>query len=410
LSAYQKTDPLITSLLEQERLRQQATINLIASENYAPVSVTAPLGSSLINKYAEGTPGKRYYAGCEVVDTVETLAIERCAKLFGAEHANVQPHAGSQANQATYLALLKPGDAIMGMSLSAGGHLTHGHKVNFSGVFYRSIQYTVDRDTQLIDYEAVAQLAQEHKPKIIIAGTSSYSRTIDFARFAEIAQSVDAKLVVDMAHIAGLIAAKLHPDPVPHADLITSTTHKTLRGPRGAFILSKQAYATTIDKAVMPGIQGGPFMDVIASKAVCFELAAQPEFFAYQKQVIANAQRLALELNKKGWRIVSAGTDTHLFVVDLEQKFTGREAEALLEQIGITTSRSMIPFDPQPPLVTSGIRLGTPAMTTRGMGQAEMDIIAHLIDQALTHRTDEHKLATLSTQIRELALAFPVPT
>ena len=336
-----------------------------------------------MNKYAEGVPGKRYYAGCEFVDQVESYAIEQCKRLYGAEHANVQPHSGSQANQAVFLALLKPGDTILGMSLSAGGHLTHGHKVNFSGVFYKPVYYGIGRDTQLLDYEEIARLAQEHKPKLIIAGASSYSRTIDFARFAEIARSVGAYLLVDMAHIAGLVAAKLHPNPVPYADVVTSTTHKTLRGPRGGFILCKKELAGVIDKAVMPGIQGGPFMDVIAAKAVCFELAQKPEFITYQKQVIANAQKLAQELAQRGWKIVSGGTDNHMFVVDLQGKLTGKEAEQKLELAGITVSRSTIPFDPAPPAVCSGIRLGTPAATSRGMTEPEMTEIAHKIDSAL---------------------------
>jgi glycine hydroxymethyltransferase len=396
----QQLDPQLFQLLQQEHKRQGDTISLIASENYAPPEILEACASDLMNKYAEGLPGKRYYAGCEIVDKVESLAIERCKSLFGVEHANVQPHSGSQANQAVYLGLLKPGDTILGMSLSSGGHLTHGHKVNFSGMFYQPISYTVDRETELLDYEAIAQLAHDHKPKLIIAGASAYSRAIDFARFAEIARSANALLLVDMAHIAGLVAAKLHPDPAPYADVITSTTHKTLRGPRGGFITSKAAYAAALDKAVMPGIQGGPFMNVIAAKALCFELASKREFLAYQKQVIANAQALAHSLAQLGWRIVSGGTDNHLFIVDLEQKLTGKQAELALEKAGITVSRSTIPFDPQPPALGSGIRLGTPAVTTRGMKEAEMEMIAQWVDEVLRNSDDGQKLKTVETEVK----------
>jgi len=399
-------DKILQQLLQQEEERQRNTLSLIASENYAPAEIRQLCASVLMNKYAEGLPGKRYYAGCTVVDEVESLAIDRCKKLFGVQHANVQPHAGSQANQAAYLALLKPGDTILGMSLSSGGHLTHGQKVNFSGTFYNPVLYTVDPATETLNYDALEKLAHEHKPKLIIAGASAYARTIDFARFAQIARSVNALLLVDMAHIAGLIAAKLHPDPAPHADIITSTTHKTLRGPRGAFIACKAPYAGTIDKSVMPGIQGGPFMNVIAAKAHCFELAAQPEFVTYQRQVIANAQHLAKTLSTLGWRIVAGGTDTHLFVVDLAQKLTGKAAETALEKAGITVSRSTIPGDTQPPTIGSGIRLGTPAVTTRGMKEAEMAMIAQWIDEVLKNAGDERKLAVIADEVQKLANRF----
>ena len=379
------TDPEINSIIEKEEHRQQSTINLIASENYTSHAIMEATGSVLTNKYAEGYPGKRYYAGCEFVNEVETLAIERCKKLFNAEHANVQPHAGSQANFSVYTSILKPGDTIMGMSLATGGHLTHGHKVNLSGMLYNPVQYGLDKETELLDYNEIEKLAQQHKPKLIIAGASAYSRTIDFEKFALIAENVGAYLLVDMAHIAGLVATGEHPSPIPYADFVTSTTHKTLRGPRGAIILSKKEHAEKIDRAIIPGTQGGPFMNIIAGKAVAFKEAMTKEFAQYQKQVVKNAQALAKAMQKMDYRIVSGGTDNHLFIVDLTSKnITGRDAERVLEQAGITTSRSCIPFETQKPWITSGIRLGTPAVTTRGMIEKDMIEIAKAIDNAIT--------------------------
>jgi glycine hydroxymethyltransferase len=363
----------------------------------------------LTNKYAEGYPGQRYYAGCQVIDQVENIAIERAKKLFNAEHANVQPHAGSQANMAVYFALLQPGDTILGMSLAEGGHLTHGHKVNFSGQFYNSVQYKVNPETEQLDYDEIEQLALEHKPKLIICGASAYSRTIDFERLGTIAKKVNAYLHADIAHIAGLIAANLHPNPFPHADVVTTTTHKTLRGPRGGMILCKKELAQKIDKAIMPGTQGGPFMHIIAAKAVAFAQASTPEFVDYQKQVIKNAQAMAKKLTEFGMRIVSGGTDNHLFIVDVRSKnINGLQAEQALQKIGITISRSCIPFDPEKPWVTSGIRIGTPAVTTRGMKELEMTDIAQYIDQALTYHENEDKLAQLKQHITALCKAYPI--
>lgn len=378
-------DTEIATLIAQEKGRQQQTLDLIASENYASESVREPLSSVLTNKYAEGYPGKRYYAGCEFVDAIERCAIDRAKQLFKADHANVQPHSGSQANMAVYMAALKPGDVIMGMSLAEGGHLTHGHAVSFSGILYQSHPYTVDKTTEQLDYNAIQDQAQRVKPKIIVTGASAYSRTIDFKAFADIAQSVGAVLLADIAHIAGLVAAGVHPSPVPYADFVTSTTHKTLRGPRGGLILCKQPHAQNLDKAVMPGIQGGPFMHVIASKAVVFHEAQQEAFPKYQRQVVLNAQALASTLQDLGYRIVAGGTDNHLFIVDLRDKeISGREAENILENAGITVSRSCIPFDPAKPWVTSGIRLGTPAITTRGLKQNDMQQIGSWIHQVLS--------------------------
>jgi glycine hydroxymethyltransferase len=379
-------DPIF-SLIAQEEERQLHTINLIASENYTSEAVRHATASVLTNKYAEGYPGKRYYAGCGIVDQVEHIAIERCKRLFNAEHANVQPHCGSSANMAAYYALLQPGDVIMGMSLSGGGHLTHGHGVNFSGTVYRSIQYGVNKETELLDYDEIYALAAAHKPKLIVCGASAYSRIIDFEKFAHIAQSVGAYLVADVAHIAGLIAAQLHPNPVPYADMVTSTTHKTLRGPRGAFVLCKKEYADRLDKAVMPGIQGGPFMHVIAAKAVAFQEAMSKDFVTYQAQVIANAQAMARVLEERGYRIVAGGTDNHLFIVDLRAKnITGKQAEELLEQAGINVTRSCIPFDTAKPWIASGIRIGTPSITTRGLQVPQAQEIASLIDEVIINK------------------------
>lgn len=402
-------DTKIQSLIAAEQERLENELNLIASENYASPAVLAATGSVLTNKYAEGYPQHRYYAGCRVVDEVEAIAIERAKQLFNAEHANVQPHAGSQANMAVYFALLQPGDTILGMSLAEGGHLTHGHKINFSGQFYTSVQYKVHPETELLDYDEIEELALEHKPKLIVCGASAYSRIIDFKRLSEIAKRVGAYLHADIAHIAGLIAAGLHPNPFPYADVVTSTTHKTLRGPRGGLILCKKELAQKIDKAIMPGTQGGPFMHVIAAKAIAFAEAQTPAFVEYQKQVIKNAQTLAYALQRKGFHIVSGGTDNHLFIVDVRSKqINGLQAQEILQKIGITASRSCIPFDPEKPWITSGIRFGTPAVTTRGMQQDEMQDLANYIDQALSNYESENMLAQLKQKVTALCKAFPI--
>ena len=405
----ESVDPDIFSIIKKEEERQASEIDLIASENYTSKAVMQATASVLTNKYAEGSPGKRYYAGCRFVDEVETVAIDRCKKLFGADHANVQPHAGSQANMAVYFSAIEPGDTIMGMGLAEGGHLTHGHAVNFSGKFFNSVQYKVNPETELLDYDEIAHLAKKHKPKIIVAGATAYSRTIDFEKFAEIAKSVGAYLLSDIAHIAGLVAAKLHPSPVACSDFVTSTTHKTLRGPRGAFILCKEKYAHEIDRGVMPGIQGGPLMNVIAAKAVAFKQASEDSFVVYQKQVIKNAQSMARYLENLGYRIVTGGTDNHLFIVDLRaQNISGRKAETVLEKAGITTSRSCIPFDPAKPWITSGIRIGTPAITTRGMQEQQMEEIAFFIDQVIKKHEDDAALKKIKEAVREFCLAFPI--
>lgn len=386
LEEVRKVDREIADLIEEETKRQQSKIELIASENFVSKAVMAAMGSTLTNKYAEGYPGKRYYGGCEVVDKIEDLARERAKELFGADHANVQPNSGSQANQAVFFAVLKPGDTVMGMNLSHGGHLTHGSPVNISGKHYNIVSYEVDKETGLIDYECVRSKALEHRPKMIIAGASAYARAIDFKKFKEIADEVGAYLMVDMAHIAGLIAAGLHPSPVPYADFVTTTTHKTLRGPRGGMILCKEEHAKAIDKAIFPGIQGGPLMHVIAGKAVCFKEALTEEFNTYQKQVIENAKALCNALIDRGFTIVSGGTDNHLMNVDLRNKqITGKDAEHLLDEIGITCNKNTIPFDPESPFVTSGIRLGAPAVTTRGMKEEDMTEIAEIMSLALSN-------------------------
>lgn len=404
------TDPEIFTIIHKESERQEHELTLIASENYASRAVLEATGSTLTNKYAEGYPGKRYYAGCVYVDEAELLAITRCKKLFKAEHANVQPHAGSQANMAVYLAVLKPGDTIMGMSLAEGGHLTHGHSVNFSGNIYKSISYGVNKDTELIDYDHVERLAQEHKPKLIIAGASAYSRVIDFERFAKIAQSVGAYFMADIAHIAGLVATDLHPSPIDVADFVTSTTHKTLRGPRGGIVMSRQKHAEILDRAIMPGSQGGPFMQVIAAKAVAFQEALQPDFKTYQAQVIKNAQIFAQTMKDMGYRIVTGGTDNHLFIVDLRSKnVTGKEAEAALEKAGITISRSCIPNDPQKPWITSGIRIGSPAITTRGIAKKEeIEQIAQLINDIIMNHTNDMLIKSIKEQISIFCSKYPV--
>lgn len=386
LDELKNVDLEMAELIVEETNRQNNKIELIASENFVSKAVMAAMGSTLTNKYAEGYPGKRYYGGCEVVDKVEDLARDRACKLFGAEHANVQPNSGSQANQAVFFAVLKPGDTVMGMNLSHGGHLTHGSPVNISGKHYNIVSYEVDRETETIDYDVVRSLAITHKPKMIIAGASNYSRIIDFKKFREIADEVGAYLMVDMAHIAGLVAAGLHPSPVPYAHFVTTTTHKTLRGPRGGMILCSKEFAPIIDKAIFPGIQGGPLMHVIAAKAVSFKEALEPEFKAYQEQIIKNAQALANGLMNRGLRIVSGGTDNHVMSLDVRSlNVTGKEAEHMLDEIGVTCNKNTIPFDPASPFVTSGVRLGTPAVTTRGMVESDMDEIAEIIFLTLSN-------------------------
>lgn len=407
-------DPEIFDIIQKETSRQQHEIDLIASENYASLAVREATGSVLTNKYAEGYPGKRYYGGCEFVDMAENLAIERCKKLFGADHVNVQPHAGSQANMTAYAALLQPGDTILGMSLAAGGHLTHGHGVNFSGGLYKAIQYGVNPETGYLDYENIAKLAQEHKPKLIIAGASAYSRTIDFKKFADIAQSVGAYFMADIAHIAGLIAAGLHPSPFPHADIVTSTTHKTLRGPRGGLIMCKAEHAQAVDRAIMPGLQGGPFMNSIAAKAVAFKEALQPDFVHYQKQVLKNVNAMVLACNELGFDVVTGGSDNHMFIIDLRSKtasagkVNGRVAEVALAQAGISISRSQIPNDPEKPWITSGIRIGTPAITTRGMLEPQAYEIMNLAHEAIIHADNAEKLAEVKRHVQELCAQFPL--
>jgi glycine hydroxymethyltransferase len=400
-------DEAIFSLIALEEKRQREGLELIASENFVSKQVREAVGSVLTNKYAEGYPGARYYGGCEVVDLVESLAIERAKALFGAAWANVQPHSGSQANMAVYMALMEPGDTLMGMDLAAGGHLTHGSRVNFSGKLYKVVSYGVSPETERIDLEEVRRLALEHRPKVIVAGASAYPRVWDFQAFRQIADEVGAFLVVDMAHFAGLVAAGLHPNPVPHAHVVTSTTHKTLRGPRGGLILSQDPeLGKKIDKLIFPGIQGGPLEHVIAGKAVAFFEALQPEFKEYSRLVVENAKRLAAELAERGYRIVTGGTDNHLMLVDLRPKgLTGKEAEERLDQVGITVNKNAIPFDPKPPRVTSGIRIGTPAITTRGFTPEEMPLVADLIDRALTQGPSE----ALREEVRRLALAHPMP-
>lgn len=406
--ALRAQDPEIAGYIEEEIARQSDGLELIASENFVSPAVMEALGSPLTNKYAEGLPAKRYYGGCEVVDKVEQLAIDRAKKLFGAEHANVQPHAGAQANAAVYLAFLKPGDTVLGLNLSMGGHLTHGSPVNFSGQLYNVVSYGVN-DEGLIDLNEVEKLALEHKPKMIIAGYSAYSRVLDFARFAEIAKNVGAILMVDMAHFAGLVAGGVYPSPIPHADVVTTTTHKTLRGPRGGMILCKAEHAKAIDKAVFPGTQGGPLEHSIAAKAVAFGEALQPEFKDYCRKVVANAKMLGEALTKRGYSIVSGGTDNHLVLVDLRNKnITGKLAEQALDKAGITVNKNTVPRETQSPFITSGIRLGTPALTTRGMGAAEMQQVAALIDEVLQAPEDSVVLARVCEKVRTLTADFPL--
>lgn len=403
-----RVDPEVAEAIAAEVRRQQQTLELIASENFASRAVMAAQGLVMTNKYAEGYPGRRYYGGCRYVDVPERLAIQRAQELFGAEHANVQPHSGAQANQAVYFAALKPGDTIMGMALPHGGHLTHGSPVNLSGKWFRVVPYHVSRETEELDYEQVRELALQHRPKLIVAGASAYPRQLDFARLAAIAQEAGAELMVDMAHIAGLVAAGLHPSPVPHAAFVTTTTHKTLRGPRGGLILTTADRGPAVDKAVFPGIQGGPLMHVIAAKAVALKEALSPEFRAYQEQVLRNARALGQALQGLGWRLVAGGTDTHLILVDVKARgLTGKEAEERLEAVGITVNKNTIPFDTEKPFVASGIRLGTPAVTTRGMKEAEMAVIAELIDTALTGPPEE-AARRVADQVRQLTEAFPL--
>ena len=404
-----KNDPQIYTALYQELDRQRHTLEMIASENFTSLEVMATQGSWLTNKYAEGYPGKRYYGGCEYVDIAENLAIDRAKKLFNAEYANVQPHSGSQANFAVYFALLKPGDTILGMNLAHGGHLTHGSPVNVSGSYFNVIPYGVNKNTEIIDYDEMEKLALEHKPKMIIGGASAYPRIIDFAKMKKIADKINAFLMIDMAHIAGLVATELHPNPIEYADVVTSTTHKTLRGPRGGLILAKEKYAKQLNKAIFPGIQGGPLMHVIAAKAVAFQEALSPEFKTYQTQVIKNAQILANELIKLGFRIVSNGTDNHLLLIDLRnKKITGKLAETTLDEIGITTNKNTIPFDPESPFITSGIRLGTPALTTRGFKETEMKKIAQIISLSLNNINKQDSQNQAKTQVKELCDQFPL--
>ena len=409
MSFLAKQDPNIKAVIDQELMRQRDKLEMIASENIVSQAVMEAQGSVLTNKYAEGYPGKRYYGGCEHVDVVETLAIERAKRLFGAEHANVQPHSGSQANFAVYFAMLKPGDTIVGMNLSHGGHLTHGSPVNVSGTYFNVVPYGVNADTQQIDYDAFRNIVLEAKPKLIIAGGSAYSRQIDFKKMADVAHEVGAIFMVDMAHFAGLVAAGLHPNPVEYADIVTTTTHKTLRGPRGGMILCKEEYAKAIDKAVFPGIQGGPLMHVIAAKAVALGEALQPEFKVYAEQVIKNAKVLAAELMAKGLTIVSGGTDTHVMLVDVRNTgLTGKEAEHLLDEIGITANKNTIPFDPASPFVTSGVRLGTPALTTRGLKEDDMKEIADIIATVLQNPEDTAKHQDAAKRVAALCEKYPL--
>lgn len=409
IESLKKTDPEVFTAIYNEIDRQHNNLELIASENFVSPAVLAALGSPLTNKYAEGYPNKRYYGGCEFVDVAEQLAIERAKKLFNAEHANVQPHSGTQANMAVYFTVLKPGDTILSMELSHGGHLSHGSPVSFSGKFYKVIYYGVKKDDETIDFDLVRELAIKEKPKLIVTGYSAYPRKIDFEKFREIANEVNAYLMADIAHIAGLVATGLHPSPVNYADFITSTTHKTLRGPRGALILTKNIYKKDLDKNVFPGIQGGPLMHVIAAKAVCFKEDMSDEFKRYQEKVIKNAKKLAETLKNEGARLVSDGTDTHLMLVDLRPfKITGKDAENLLGKVNITVNKNTIPYDPEKPFIASGIRLGTPALTTRGMGEEEMEIIGKLISKILKNPSDEAVHENVKKEIKNLCDRFPL--
>ncbi|MEO7273719.1 MAG: serine hydroxymethyltransferase [Vicinamibacterales bacterium] len=403
------TDPEIARMVGDEVHRQNHGLELIASENFVSRAVLEAAGSVLTNKYAEGYPGKRYYGGCEFVDVAETLAIERAKRIFGAEHVNVQPHSGAQANMAVYFTLLQPGDTVLGMNLAHGGHLTHGHPLNFSGKLYKIVPYGVRKDDERIDYEELERLAHEHQPKLIMVGASAYSRVIDFERIGKVGTAIGAAVVTDMAHIAGLVAAGVHPSPVPHSDFVTTTTHKTLRGPRGGMVLCKAKYAKDLDRSVFPGIQGGPLMHIIAAKAVCFKEALEPDFAEYQRQIVANARRLAAGLSSAGFRLVSGGTDNHLILVDVFSRgLTGKVAEAALGKAAITVNKNAIPFDQNPPMVASGIRVGTPAITSRGMREPEMDIVADLIARALSTPDDDAALAAVKSEVEALCRKFPL--
>ena len=410
MSRLAEQDPEVARALQLEDRRQRESIVLIAAENYASQAVLETQSSVMNNKYAEGYPGRRYYGGCEHVDTVERLAMQRAGELFGAEHVNVQPHSGAQANMCAYFAVLEPGDKVMGMQLDHGGHLTHGASVNFSGKLYEFVPYGVDRETEVIDYAEVARLAREHRPKLIVAGCSAYPRVLDFSRFRAIAEEVDALLMVDMAHIAGLVAGGAHPSPLPHAQLVTSTTQKSLRGPRGGFILSTTELARKVDFAVFPYTQGGPFMHAIAAKAVCFGEALRPDFSKYASQVVANARTLAAEMSEAGFRLVSNGTDNHLMLVDLTPLgITGQASEKALEKVGIIANKNAIPFDPKPPRVASGLRLGTPAITSRGFDEEAVKEVARLIIKTLTNMEDESTHRQVAEEVKELTGRFPVP-
>ncbi len=409
LKALRATDPAVFDAIRAEEKRQREKLLLIASENFASPAVLAAQGCLMTNKYAEGYPGKRYYGGCQHVDVVEELAIQRSKQLFGADHVNVQPHSGSQANMAAYLSVLKPGDVILGMDLAQGGHLTHGSRVNFSGTLFRSYFYGVDRETEVIDYDAVQRVAEECHPRMIVVGASAYARILDFPRFQKIAQSVGAYLLVDIAHIAGLIATGLHPSPIPYADFVTTTTHKTLRGPRGGIIMCKAEHAKAVDKIIFPGTQGGPLMHVIAAKAVALHEALSPAFKSYQRQVVANARALAAGLAESGYRVVSGGTDTHLFLVNLSPKgLTGKEAETALDAAGIIVNKNAVPYDEKPPAVASGIRLGTPIVSTRGMREAEMQDIVSLVDRVLQQPQDLRVQREVRKQAKALCGRFPI--
>ncbi|HMF28808.1 MAG TPA: serine hydroxymethyltransferase [Candidatus Cybelea sp.] len=409
-SSVEAQDPQIFAAIAGEERRQRENLELIASENYASRAVREAMACVMTNKYAEGYPGKRYYGGCEWVDVAENLALERLKELFGAEHGNVQPHSGAQANMAVFMAKLQPGDAVLGMSLAHGGHLTHGTKVSFSGKLYNALAYGVKRDTELIDFDEVRALAREHSPKLIVAGASAYPRVMEYAPFREIADEIGAALLVDFAHVAGLVATGLHPSPVPIADFVSSTTHKTLRGPRGGFVLCKQSWAQALDKSVFPGIQGGPLMHTIAAKAVAFHEALQPEFTTYQRRVVENARVMADEFTRAGLRLVAGGTDTHLMLVDVSVKgLTGKAVEAYLDEIGITVNKNAIPFDTQKPFVASGIRIGTPAITTRGFGEEECAEVARIIVDGLADIESRTRLEALRGRVRELTSRFDVP-
>ncbi len=404
-----ENDPEVYAAIGKELVRQKDNLEMIASENFTSMEVLEAQGSVLTNKYAEGYPHRRWYGGCENVDVVEALAIERVKALFGAEYANVQPHSGTQANLAVFLAALQPGDTYMAMDLACGGHLSHGHPMNFSGMFYKPVAYGVDKKTECLDYDQLEDMAKANKPKMILAGASAYSRVIDFKRLREICDKVGAVMFIDMAHIAGLVAAGVHPSPVPYADFVTSTTHKTLRGPRGGFILAKEQYGKKLDSNVFPGMQGGPLEHVIAAKAVAFKQAQSQEFKSYQQQVVMNAKRLALKMQEKNFRIVSGGTDNHMVLVDLTAKqITGKDAQNLLEQVNITINKNLIPYDPLPPAKASGIRLGTPAITTRGIKEPQIDEIAGVIDEAVVNRADTAKLESLKNRITAIARQFPL--